>query len=187
MLNKYIRFMLIVISLIVIVASVVNGTYIFTLCGVLMCGYMVYAYFKYASVNLAFKKIRAKELKSAYNLLLDTPSPKLLSKGEKTYYYWGMGIIKISENKLDEAEREFYNALRYGVTTANNMVIINLSLAQVCMYKEEYEKAKVYLGEAKRIPHRPQLNIILYELENRLLKLERQELLPEALEPISMV
>lgn len=187
MLNKYIRFMLIVISLIVIAASIVNGTYILTLCGVLMCGYMIYAYFKYASVNLAFKKIRAKELKSAYNLLLDTPSPKLLSKGEKTYYYWGMGIIKISENKLDEAEREFYNALRYGVTTANNMVIINLSLAQVCMYKEEYEKAKVYLGEAKRIPHRPQLNIILYELENRLLKLERQELLPEALEPISMV
>lgn len=187
MLNKYIRFMLIVISLIVIAASIVNGTYILTLCGVLMCGYMIYAYFKYASVNLAFKKIRAKELKSAYNLLLDTPSPKLLSKGEKTYYYWGMGIIKISENKLDEAEREFYNALRYGVTTANNMVIINLSLAQVCMYKEEYEKAKVYLGEAKRIPHRPQLNIILYELESRLLKLERQELLPEALEPISMV
>lgn len=179
--------MLIVISLIVIAASIVNGTYILTLCGVLMCGYMIYAYFKYASVNLAFKKIRAKELKSAYNLLLDTPSPKLLSKGEKTYYYWGMGIIKISENKLDEAEREFYNALRYGVTTANNMVIINLSLAQVCMYKEEYEKAKVYLGEAKRIPHRPQLNIILYELESRLLKLERQELLPEALEPISMV
>lgn len=187
MLNKYIRFMLIVISLIVTILSVINGTYIFALCGGLICGYMVYAYFKHASVNLAFKKIRAKELKSAYNLLLDTPNPKLLSKGEKTYYYWGMGIIKISENKLDEAEREFYNALRYGVTTANNMVIINLSLAQVCMYKEEYEKAKVYLGEAKRIQHRPQLNIILYELENRLLKLERQELLPEALEPISMV
>ena len=98
-----------------------------------------------------------------------------------------MGIIKISENKLDEAEREFFNALRYGATTANNMVIINLSLAQVCMYKEEYEKSKVYLGEAKRIPHRPQLNVILYELESRLLKLERQELLPEALEPISMI
>lgn len=187
MLNKYIRFMLILISLVIIVMSFVSGAYLLTVCGALMCVYMLYAYFKYASVSLAFKKIRAKELKSAYNLLLDTPNPKLLSKGEKTYYYWGMGIIKISENKLDEAEREFFNALRYGATTANNMVIINLSLAQICMYKEEYEKAKVYLGEARRIPHRPQLNVILYELESRLLKLERQELLPEALEPISMV
>ena len=111
----------------------------------------------------------------------------MLCKSEKTYYYWGMGIIKISENKLDEAEREFYNALRFGATTANNMVIINLSLAQVCMYKEEYEKSKVYIEEAKRIPHRPQLDMILFELESRLLKLERQELLPEALEPIAMV
>jgi len=125
MLNKYIRFMLILFSLIVIVMSVVKNAYLLTVCGVLMCAYMIYAYFKYASVNLAFKKIRAKELKSAYNLLLDTPNPKLLNKAEKTYYYWGMGIIKISENKLDEAEREFYNALRYGATTANNMVIIN--------------------------------------------------------------
>lgn len=187
MLNKYIRFMLILLSLIITIFSIVYGTYLLTVCGILMCIYMIYAYFKYASVSLAFKKIRAKELKSAYNLLLDTPNPKLLDKGEKTYYYWGMGIIKISENRLDEAEREFYNALRYGATTANNMVIINLSLAQVCMYKEEYEKAKVYIQEAKRIPHRPQLNVILYELESRLLKLERQELLPEALEPISMI
>ena len=67
------------------------------------------------------------------------------------------------------------------------MVIINLSLAQVCMYKEEYEKAKIYLQEAKRIVHRPQLDIILYELESRLIKLERKELLPESFEPISMI
>ena len=32
-----------------------------------------------------------------------------------------------SANKLDEAEREFYNALRYGVTTANNMVITQIA------------------------------------------------------------
>ena len=179
--------MFILLSLVVMVIGFIQSAYVLVACAILMVAYMIYAYFKYASVNLAFKKIRAKELKSAHQLLLDTPNPKLLNKSEKTYYYWGMGIIKISENKLDEAEREFYNALRYGVTTANNMVVINLSLAQICMYKEEYEKAKVYLEEAKRIPHRPQLNVILYELESRLIKLERQELLPEALDPISMV
>lgn len=187
MLNRYVRFLLIICCIIGMIATYIAGTYLLTICTGVFAVYMIYAYFRYASVNLAFKKIRSKQLKSAYKLLLDTPNPKLLSKSEKTYYYWGMGIIKISENKLDEAEREFYNALRFGATTANNMVIINLSLAQVCMYKEEYEKAKVYLGEAKRIPHRPQLNIILYELESRLIKLERQELLPEAFEPISMI
>ena len=187
MLNKKTRFVVIVIAFIVgIISSFFNIYWLSALCGVIAL-YMIFAYFKYASVSLAFKKIRQKNLKSAYSLLLDTPNPNRLTRGEKTYYYWGMGIIKISEDKFDEAEREFYNALRFGITTANNMVVINLSLAQICMYKEEYEKAKVYLGEARRIPHRPQLNVILYELESRLLKLERQELLPEALEPINMI
>ncbi len=187
MFNKYIRFLIIILSVVAIIFGIIHKNLIVVIIAAGVGIYMVYAYFKYASVTLAFKKIRKKELKSAYNLLIDTPNPKLLTKGEKTYYYWGMGIIKISENKLDEAEREFYNALRYGVTTSNNMVIINLSLAQICMYKEEYEKAKVYIEEAKRIPHRPQLDVIVYELENRLIKLERQELLPESFEPISMI
>jgi len=187
MLNKYVRFLIILVSLIVAILGIIHKNIFITIGGGIACIYMIYAYFKYASVSLAFKKIRKKELKSAYNLLIDTPNPKLLTKGGKTYYYWGMGIIKISENKLDEAEREFYNALRYGVTTANNMVIINLSLAQICMFKEEYEKSKVYIEEAKRIPHKPQLNAILYELEDRLIKLERQELLPESFEPINFI
>ena len=98
-----------------------------------------------------------------------------------------MGIIKISEDSFDEAEREFYNALRFGVTTTNNMMIINLSLAQICMYKEEYEKANVYLDEAKQLPHKPELDIILFELEDKLQRLQRQELLPESFKPSIIV
>ena len=187
MLNKYVRFLIIIVSIVGAVLGIKFNNLFVSVAFILLAIYMVYAYFKYASVNLAFKKIKQKELKSAYNLLIDTPNPKLLTKGEKTYYYWGMGIINISQNKFDEAERDFYNALRFGVTSANNMVIINLSLAQICMYKEEYEKAKVYLEEVKRIPHNPRLDLILIELENRLIKLERQELLPEAFEPINMI
>lgn len=187
MLSRKTRFLIILITLIIaIISFVFKNIYIGTI-ALLVIAYMVFAYFKYASVSLAFKKIRQKELKDAYRLLLDTPNPKYLTRGEKTYYYWGMGIIKISEDKFDEAEREFYNALRFGITTANNMVVINLSLAQICMYKEEYEKAEVYLDEAKRIPHKPELNTILYELEEKLERLERQELLPESCKPSIMV
>jgi Ca2+/Na+ antiporter len=100
MLNKYIRFLIIFVSLIAVVFGIIHKNVYVVAGGVLLCTYMIYAYFKYASVNLAFKKIRKKELKSAYNLLIDTPNPKLLTKGGKTYYYWGMGIIKISENSF---------------------------------------------------------------------------------------
>jgi len=187
MLTKKIRILIIFIALITGIISSINSIYWLAAISGIIGLYMIFAYFKYASVSLAFKKIRQKNLKSAYNLLLDTPNPKLLTKGEKTYYYWGMGIIKISEDKFDEAERDFYNALRFGVTTANNMVVINLSLAQICMYKEEYEKANVYLDEAKRIPHKPELDIILFELEDKLERLQRQELLPEHCKPNIMV
>ena len=187
MLNKKVRILIITITFIISILSVyLKSLYIF-IPAALITIYMTFAYFKFASVSLAFKKIRQKKLKSAYTLLLDTPNPKLLTRGEKTYYYWGMGIIKISEDKFDEAEREFYNALRFGITTPNNMVIINLSLAQICMYKEEYEKASVYINEAKNIPHRPELNVLLYELEDKLEKLSRQELLPESFKPTIMV
>lgn len=187
MLTKKMRLLTIFIAIIVgIISSVLNLYLVSAISGVVGL-YMIFAYFKYASVSLAFKKIRQKNLKSAYNLLLDTPNPKLLTRGEKTYYYWGMGIIKISEDRFDEAERDFYDALRFGVTTANNMVVINLSLSQICMYKEEYEKANVYLDEAKSIPHRPELDVILFELEDKLERLERQELLPEHCKPTIMV
>lgn len=187
MLEKKVRILIIAITFIIsIIAVYLKLIYLFIPSALVMI-YMTCAYFKFASVSLAFKKIRQKRLKNAYQLLLDTPNPKLLTRGEKTYYYWGLGIIKISEDKFDEAEREFYNALRFGVTTPNNMVIINLSLAQICMYKEEYEKASVYLEEAKRIPHKPELNAILYELEDKLERLARQELLPESCRPSIMI
>jgi len=183
MLNKKVRLLIIFVALVLgIVFSMLKIYWISAVLGFIIL-YMIFAYFKYASVSLAFKEIRQKNLKGAYNLLLDTPNPKLLTRGEKTYYYWGMGIIKISEDKFDEAERDFYNALRFGVTTANNMVVINLSLAQICMYKEEYEKANVYLDEAKSIPHKPELDVILFELEDKLERLQRQELLPEHCKP----
>lgn len=187
MLTKSTRILIIFSSIIIGIISSINKAYWLAAISGVIGLYMIFAYFKYASVSLAFKKIKQKNLKSAYNLLLDTPNPKLLTRGEKTYYYWGMGIIKISEDKFDEAERDFYNALRFGITTANNMVIINLSLAQICMYKEEYEKANVYLDEAKRISHKPELDVILLELEDKLEKLQRQELLPEYCRPDIMV
>lgn len=187
MLNKKTRIFIIFIALFIGIITSIKKIYWLSAVSGVIALYMFFAYFKYASVSLAFKKIRQKNLKSAYNLLLDTPNPKLLTRGEKTYYYWGMGIIKISEDKFDEAERDFYNALRFGITTANNMVVINLSLAQICMYKEEYEKANVYLDEAKRIPHKPELDAILFELEDKLERLQRQELLPEHCKPNIMV
>ena len=187
MLKNKVRILIIAVTLIISLFAVYfKSIFIFVPSALLMV-YMTCAYFKFASVKLAFKQIRQKKLKSSYQLLLDTPNPKLLTRTDKTYYYWGMGIIKISEDKFDEAEREFYNALRFGVTTPNNMVIINLSLAQICMYKEEFEKAAVYLNEAKTIPHKPELNIILYELEDKLERLSRQELLHENCKPIVMV
>lgn len=187
MLKKKTRILIIAITFIISILSVYfKLLYVFIPIALLMI-YMVFAYFKFASVSLAFRQIKQKRLKNAYQLLLDTPNPKLLTRGEKTYYYWGMGIIKISEDKFDEAEREFYNALRFGITTPNNMVVINLSLAQICMYKEEFEKAAVYLDEAKRIPHKPELNVILYELEDKLERLARQELLPESCKPTIMM
>lgn len=187
MLNKRTRILIIFIMFIIgILSSALKIYWLAAMCGIIAL-YMIFAYFKYASVSLAFKKIRQKNLKEAYMLLLDTPNPKLLTRGEKTYYYWGMGIIKISEDKFDEAERDFYNALRFGITTANNMVVINLSLAQICMYKEEYEKAAVYLDEAKHIPHKPELDVILFELEDKLERIQRQELLPEHCKPSILV
>src|SRR5574344_41059 len=187
MVEKKVRFLIIIVTFIInIVAAYFKLIYLL-IPSLLVFIYMCFAYFKFASVGLAFKQIRQKQLKSAYKLLIDTPNPKLLTRGERTYYYWGMGIIKISEDKFDEAEREFYNALRFGITTPNNMVVINLSLAQICMYKEEYEKSIVYLDEAKRIPHRLELNSIIYELEDRLERLERQELLPEMCKPSIMI
>jgi len=188
MMTKLMRFIFIALAVIVTIVGIVSHNLYVVIGAVLVLGYLIYSHFKHASVWLAFRNIKRKRLDKAYRLLLDTPNPTYLAKGQKTYYYWGMGLIKISESKFDEAEREFYNALRFGYTTANNMVIINLSLAQICMFKEEYEKAKVYIDEAMRIPHKPGLDNIIYQLEAKLDKLERHELLTEAeKKPINMI
>ena len=83
MLKKKARILIIAITFIVSILSVYfKLLYVFIPVSLLMV-YMVFAYFKFASVSLAFKQIRQKRLKEAYQLLLDTPNPKLLTRGEK--------------------------------------------------------------------------------------------------------
>jgi chromosome segregation protein len=124
--------------------------------------------------------------KEGYSIIGQGQIDKILSgkpEEKRELFDEAAGIVKFKRRKAaaqKKLEEEKQNLIRV-------KDILSELEKQVGPLEKQSEKAKVYLGEAKRIPHRPQLNIILYELESRLLKLERQELLPEAFEPISMI
>lgn len=145
-----------------------------------LCLYTVYTYFRHASVWLAFQNIKRKNLYTAYKLLKETPNPKLLAKKQVSYYYWGMGIIKISENNFDDAEEHLSSALNCGMENLNNMALVNMALTQISLFKREADKARAYLEEAKRIPHQQRLNPVISILEEKVETLESEPMLEDA-------
>lgn len=154
MYSKSLRFIAILISVflgiwLILNKHVLSGTLL--IIGALL---LLYGYIRYASVWLAFRKLSANDFTKAKKLLEATLNPEWLSKSQRAYYYWGMGLINLVEGSLDIAERQLIKAHNTGLKTNDDISMVYLGLAEINYKKGEIERAKTFINKAEKIPHK---------------------------------
>ncbi len=115
---------------------------------------LIYGYFRYGAIYLAFQYVVRDNLVKAKELIDTTPTPNLLNKQHKGFYFFINGIIKFNEKDWKSAESDFIEALNYNLRTENNKSIIYGHLAQIYMKKRDFGRAKAFLEKAEEIPHK---------------------------------
>ena len=131
---------------------------------------VTYGYFRYGTVWKAFQSIKKNNFTKAKKELSQITKPDLLSKSQKGYYYWALGLIELKNNDLHLAEEYIKKALDFGVRTENDFAIINLNLAQIFYQQEQFHEAYMYLNMAKNISHKSNADEYILELEQMLSK-----------------
>ena len=115
----------------------------------LMAGVMIaYFHFRNASIIAVASYVKRGEYDRAKKLLEETPNVKLLSKGNKGYYYWSRAYIKINENDTLDVESDFIKSLEYGLRDENDKAMANASLGEIYIHKGNNIKAIEHLDKA---------------------------------------
>ena len=131
---------------------------------------IIYGYFRHGTVWKAFQSIKRNNFAKANKDLSQISKPDLLSKSQKGYYYWALGLIKLKDNELNMAEEYIRNALDFGVRTENDIALLNFNLAQIFYQKEQFQESYIYLNKAKIISHKSSVDVYIQALEQMLIK-----------------
>lgn len=126
---------------------------------------MIYAYFRYGTVHRAFQSLKRNNFNKAKEELAHISKPDMLSKSQKGFYFLSMGLISLRENELDAAENYFKKTFDFRLRTANNISLLNLSLAELYLKKEQYQEASTYLENSKKTPHKSSIDRYIDDLE----------------------
>ncbi len=131
-------------------------------------GVIVWGHFKYGTVFLAFQHLKKGKYQKAEQLLLKVKNPDLLKKYQKSYYHFTKGFIELNKNNLDNSYTELKNALELGLRTENDTSIVTLTLASIEVKRKNYDKAKIYLNQAKKLNHKVELNTEIEKIEKEI-------------------
>lgn len=168
MYSKNLRFIAILISVFIGIWLILNEYVLIGTLLIIGAILLLYGYFRYASVWLAFRKLSANDFTKAKKLLEATPKPEWLSKSQRGYYYWGMGLINLLESKLDLAEIQLIKALNIGLKTDDDISMVYLGLAEINFKKGAIERAKTFMNKAENTPHKDLLAPVMISLKDEI-------------------
>ncbi len=118
---------------------------------VLLSALVLFLYFRNEIILLSFLKMRKQDLAGTERLLLRIKDPQAaLVKKQQGYYNYLFGII-YSQRNLNEAEKFFKSALKYGLSMDHDIAMAKLSLAGIAMQKRRKIEAQTLLTEAKKL------------------------------------
>lgn len=118
---------------------------------VLLSALVLFLYFRNEIILLSFLKMRKQDLAGTERLLLRIKDPQAaLVKKQQGYYNYLFGII-YSQRNLNEAEKFFKSALKFGLSMDHDIAMAKLSLAGIAMQKRRKIEAQTLLTEAKKL------------------------------------
>src|SRR5690606_16410225 len=166
-----------ILRIILVVFSVVLATFFFSRedyvnmsLALIGAGFFIYGYFKYGTVYVAFQQLKKDNLRKAEELISTIKNPKILSKGQKSYYYFTTGIIALEKKEFDKSHSDLTLALEIGLRTENDKSIVLLNLANIEFLRKNYDKSIEYIRKVRQFKLNPlvesETNRIEEEIKN---------------------
>jgi predicted ribosomally synthesized peptide with nif11-like leader len=121
-------------------------------------------------LELKIPELRERVKNVAKEELAQISNPDMLSKSQKGYYFFSMGLINMKEKNLDAAEEYLKRAVGFDLETTNDITLLNLTLAQIYYKKNQYQEAYKYLEISKKTPHKTVVDTQIRDLERALNK-----------------
>jgi len=151
MLNRIIKFSLIILFLALSIYNFAIGNIGNGIMLILLIGLVVLFIFKDERILWAFYQLRKNRPEKARAMLDKIQRPELLIKSQEAYYYYLQGLIESQLNSLTKAEKFFKRALSIGLRMNHDIAMAKLNLAGICLAKRKKREATQYLSEAKKL------------------------------------
>ena len=117
----------------------------------------VFLYFKNEFILLAFLRLRKQDFEGADKWLNKIKNPNsALTKKQQGYYNYLKGVM-VSQSNMNEAEKYFKNAVKFGLSMDHDMAMVKLNLAGIAFSKRRKQEANVLLAEAQKLDKRNML------------------------------
>jgi len=117
----------------------------------------VFLYFKNEFILLSFLKLRKQDFEGANKWLDKIKNPaSALTKKQQGYFNYLKGIM-VSQTNMNEAERYFKDALKFGLSMDHDMAMLKLNLAGIAFSKRRKQEAQKLLAEAQKLDKRNML------------------------------
>ena len=117
----------------------------------------VFLYFKNEFILLAFLKLRKQDFEGANKWLdkIKNPATALTTK-QRGYYNYLKGVM-LSQTNMNEAEKYFKDAVKFGLSMDHDMAMVKLNLAGIAFSKRRKQEANLLLAEAQKLDKRNML------------------------------
>jgi hypothetical protein len=168
MFTPIIRIILVIISLLMAVFFYSKEDFGNMSILLLAAGLFIYGYFKYGTVYAAFQHMKKNNLKKAEELISKIKNPKILSKGQKSYYHFTAGIIALEKQEFEKSHSELTKALNIGLRTDNDTSIVLLNLASIELIRNNFNQAKDFIGKIRTFNLKPIIESETNRIENEI-------------------
>ncbi|MBT8257785.1 MAG: DUF2892 domain-containing protein [Bacteroidia bacterium] len=154
MFNKYIKLVLATIAFGYAVYQFIEGYVGNGIMFVLVSLVFVFLYFRNELILLAFLRLRKQDFTGAGKWLDKIKNPaSALTKKQQGYYNYLRGLL-VSQTNMNEAEKYFKNAVKFGLSMDHDMAMVKLNLAGIAFTKKRKQEAQKLLTEAQKLDKR---------------------------------
>ena len=154
MFNKYIKIILAVLVLAYAVYQFIEGYIANGIMFVFIALIFVFLFFRNEIILLAFLRLRKQDFAGADKWLNRIKNPAAaLTKKQQGYFNYLKGLM-VSQTNMNEAEKYFKNAIKFGLNMDHDMAMVKLNLAGIAFTKRRRQEAQKLLSEAQKLDKR---------------------------------
>ncbi len=127
--------------------------------------FLVIDHYRGATVFLAFNAYRKEDLDKVKKHIDSIKKPEWLRPSAKAYYNLLQGVLLSAVANHKEAKRYLKKAASGKLSTNHIKFVAHCLVASACLELSQFEEARIYVKQAKQIPHKEEVNEMFEELQ----------------------